>query len=80
MAKVSKKLLWEIAEKIMSDRGWSPEQNPIEFERDRDDSQIVLIYEDLQDMLTYFNSGELWCEHTGCKKKDLIIYTHTHKH
>jgi hypothetical protein len=78
MTKVSKKLLWEIAEKIMADRGWSPEQNPIEFERDRDDSQIVLIREDLEEMLTYFNSSELWCEHTGCKKKDLIIYTHRH--
>lgn len=78
MAKVSKKILWQIAEKIMADRGWSPEQNPIEFDRDRDDSQIVLIKEDLEEMLTYFHSSEIWCEHTGCKKKDILIYTHIH--
>jgi hypothetical protein len=78
MAKVSQKLLWEIAEKIMYDRHWSPEQNPIEFDRDRDDSQIVLIKEDLEEMLTYFRSSEIWCEQTECRKKDILIYTHTH--
>ncbi|NBQ63987.1 MAG: hypothetical protein EBT95_00220 [Verrucomicrobia bacterium] len=78
--KVSKKILWEIAEKIMSDRGWTPEQSPIEFDRNRDDSQIVLIKEDLEDMLTYFSYSEVYCEHIGCKKKDMIIFTHTHEH
>lgn len=78
MAKVNAKLLWEASEKIMRDRGWTPEESPLEFDRKLKDSQIVLIKEDLEEMLTYFHSSEVWCDKTDCDKKDILIYTHIH--
>lgn len=40
---------------ILTDRGWNPEDSPIEFDRNRDDSQIVLIKEDMEIYIKYFN-------------------------
>ncbi len=46
---------WAIARKIMADRGWKKKDNPLEFELDREDSQIVLIKEDIVDILSYLD-------------------------
>ena len=52
---LDKKVLFEISEAIMLDRDWSPKDNPIEFDRDRDDSQIVLIQEDFDTYIKYLH-------------------------
>lgn len=78
MTKVSQKVLWQVAEKIMLDRGWNPEESPLEWDRKSKDSQYVLIKEDLEEVLTYFESDELVCPEDGCKNKHLVIYTHLH--
>lgn len=78
MAKVSQKLLWQTAEKIMLDRGWTPEESPLEWDKKSKDSQFVLIKEDLEEVLTYFESEELECDEEYCTKKHIVIYTHLH--
>lgn len=78
MTKVSQKVLWQVAEKIMRDRGWTPEESPLEWDKKSEDSQYVLIKEDLEEMLTYFESEELVCPEESCNKKHLVIYTHLH--
>ena len=50
---IDREVLFEISEAIMLDRDWSPKDNPIEFDRDRDDSQIVLIQEDFDICIKY---------------------------
>lgn len=46
-------VLFEISEAMLIDDNWSPKDNPIEFDRDRDDSQIVFIQEDLEKYTKY---------------------------
>jgi hypothetical protein len=46
-------VLFEISEAILVDENWSPKENPIEFDRNRDDSQIVFIQEDLEKYTKY---------------------------
>lgn len=46
-------VLFEISEAILVDENWSPKENPIEFDRDRNDSQIFLIQEDLEKYTKY---------------------------
>lgn len=53
--KITQKVLWRISEKMMRDRGWIPANNPIEFDRNIEDSQIVLIKEDIEETIKYLN-------------------------
>jgi hypothetical protein len=52
---VDSEVLFKISEAIMLDRGWSPKDNPIDFDRNRDDSQIVLIQEDFDTYIKYLH-------------------------
>lgn len=72
---VFEEMLQDTVLKLLKINGYSPEDNPIEYDRSRDDSQYSLYEDSILEMLDVMNATNITC--LDCDAPDLLIPMHS---
>lgn len=72
---VAEEMIHDITLKLLKINGFSPEENPIEFDGTKEDSQYSLIRDDILQILDLMDAYKIIC--LDCDEHDLLIPMHS---